>query len=870
MAGWDDQIFANLPRPRRPGQGRPLNAQDIAAMGGVGTLAPANPSWSERLGGAVANAVDAVRGGGDREGWQNAYDISQKLAGLVPGLGQVLSGNEAYRQGQQGNFGHAALAALGAVPIPGAKAAGVAGDVVETALREAAPVARTMADVPEIRNLPVDQGIAAAQGSPHLIPGGGSSPGYYIGAPASIQSPADLAAMRQSLDARIAQGQAGADWYDRERRGLARTTGNDPAFNDFLSKAHGSWSQGVDPQSETAFVIKEAMSAAAGQPERAMYQNQHDAFLAALDANNPNLMQTGKKTDEYAQHLNPQQPTFAPTATGVNDFRMGQEMGFTNSDAEERAGEFSLGDTQHKFMDYETALATDRANKANLGGRSNWTGEQIQASPWTIQKAGALQDMRKTLSDEQAFAEANKTPSDFDEKHAVNATYEQQPAAMLAATGHTPQAGSMTAKQRADYASDQGAAWASAPSFGLETGELPRDVIYGQGRIGNSGMGLPTLPTLSGTGYFKNAAGDLENNPMFVARPLTPFHASASLPGDIGATLRDAKNSQGPYALFTGDRAIPLGQNPSGADIKAAVNKAAPFDTSEPMTLTGNLKDLGSWDGFDPKGQSTIAGTPAGNKVTPGYAEDLLNAGELTRSYFGAQEGGAWHKNWLQPTTGGTTGYFTPLGRPATPDEMTALSKAVPSMPDVTSSAKGVTVTSFGDKPQLTAQTSKAAQSALDAVLPPDAQRSYPVRTDSGYAGPKWGGVGAGTATDDLLSTLSQRPELYNFFNNNADIGRVAGGQAARDQAWSSVIGDMRPDIYNARMIAAADPQADAAGWADRLAKYRKAGVPASIAVGGVATTLYPTAGLPSTLPQQQPGTTLNSPPDWMRQFYGY
>ena len=604
---------------------------------------------------------------------------------------------------------------------------------------------------------------------------------------------------------------------------------------------------------------------------------------AAIDADNPALAQTGKKTGQYAAQINANQPN-PEGATGVNDFRMGQEMGFKNADAEERAGEFSLSPSQHTFMDYETALATQRANAANLGGRNTWTGEQIQASPWTIQKAGALQGMRKNLTDEQAFAEANKTPSDFDEKHAVDATYEQQPAAMLAATGHTPQAGSMTPQQRIDYANNQGASWASAPSFGLETGELPRDVIYGQGRIGNSGMGLPTLPTLSGTGYFKNAAGDLENNPMFVARPLTPFHAAGSLTGDIGATIKQARNAAGdpatgPFSLLHGDdQIIPLGQQTGAKDIANRIAKAAP-DPSKPLTLTSGLtKDLGTWEGYDPVANTTIAGTPAGNKVTPGYAQDLLNTGELARSYFGAQEGGAWHKNWLNPTTGGTTGYFTPLGRPAKPEEMTGLSQAgaTQGMPDVTSSGRGVTVTSFGDKPQLTAQTNKQLQGAIAGARPEGASTAYPVRTDSGYAGPQWGGVGAGTATDDLLAKMSQRPELWNFFNNNADIGRVAGGQAARDQTWSSVIGDQRPDIYNARMIAAADPEADAAGWADRLAKYRKAGVPASIGVGGAAVSLYPTAGLPSTLPQGQQGTTLNSvPPDWWRQqqnqmFAGY
>jgi hypothetical protein len=853
MAGWDDSIFSNLPPRLKRGAARV--GSDLA----FGATHPFTTLGNAVFGGMAAApeaAESAVTYGAGKVGVPNPAGLGREVRGMIesPTFGGGMS-----------PLHYAPEVAMAAAPL-----AATARTATEIATGR-----RSMADVPDIRTLPVDQGIAAAQGDPHLVVGGGGSPGYYMGGPASIQSPADLATMRQGLDARIAQGQMGADWYDRERRGLARTTGNDQPFNDFLSKAHGSWSQGVDPQSETAFVTKEAMSAASGKPERAMYQGQHDAFLAALDANNPNLMQTGKKTDEYASHLNPLQPSYAPTATGVNDFRMGQEMGFTNSDAEERAGEFSLGDTQHKFMDYETALATQRANAANLGGRSNWTGEQIQASPWTIQKAGALQGMRKNLSDEDAFAEANKTPSDFDEKHAVSATYEQQPAAMLAATGHTPQAGGMTAKQRADYAADPGAAWASAPSFGLEPGELPRDVIYGQGRIGNSGMGLPTLPTMSGTGYFKNAAGDLETNPMFVARPLTPFHASTSLSGDVGATLKDAKDSEGPYALLTGDRAIPLGQEkPKSADINAAIKKAAPFDPSEPMTLTGNLKDLGTWEGFDPQGGSTIAGVPPGNKATPDYARDMLNTGELIRSYFGAQEGGAWHKNWAGPTTGGTTGYFTPLDRAATPEEMTALSEATApyGMPDVTSSARGITTTSFGDKPQLTGQTSKGADAALERALPQGAEKAYPVRTDSGYAGPAWGGVGAGTATDDLLAKLNVRPELYSFFNNNADIGRVAGGQAQRDAAWASTIGDQRPDIFNARTIAAADPEPDASGWADRLAKARRLGVPAAVTVGGAAVSLYPTAGLPSPLP----GMTLNSPPpDWWRQqqnqmFSGY
>jgi hypothetical protein len=164
MAGWDDGVFGNLPPPRRPGQGRPLTAQDIAAMGGIGTLAPANQSWGEQLGGAAANAAEAVRGAPSREGSQNASDITQKLAGLLPGLGQALSGNDAYRAAQQGNYGQATLAALGAVPVPGARAAKVAEGAAEEAVTGAA--SRAAKGLPQVAWDPGQQRWLTDKGKP--------------------------------------------------------------------------------------------------------------------------------------------------------------------------------------------------------------------------------------------------------------------------------------------------------------------------------------------------------------------------------------------------------------------------------------------------------------------------------------------------------------------------------------------------------------------------------------------------------------------------------------------------------------------------------------------------------------------------------
>lgn len=182
-------------------------------------------------------------------------------------------------------------------------------------------------------------------------------------------------------------------------------------------------------------------------------------------------------------------------------------------------------------------------------------------------------------------------------------------------------------------------------------------------------------------------------------------------------------------------------------------------------------------------------------------------------------------------------------------------------------------MTNFDKSPALTSAHRKALPGALAGAAPEGAGTAEGVRVDPFYAGPAWGPQGAGTATDQLLEKM--RGPSGPFFTNNSDIGRVAGGVAQRDKDYASVIGGQRDDMWNARNIMAADPAHEGETWADRLAKARKLGVPASVTVGGVATALYPTAGLPSPLPPQQ-GTTLNSPPpDWLRQmqdqrFAGY
>jgi hypothetical protein len=72
----------------------------VASNPFAGELKPYNPSWSERLGAAAQNALNwlGASKGYSQEFGQKARDV----AGFVPGVGQALSANDAYRQYYRG------------------------------------------------------------------------------------------------------------------------------------------------------------------------------------------------------------------------------------------------------------------------------------------------------------------------------------------------------------------------------------------------------------------------------------------------------------------------------------------------------------------------------------------------------------------------------------------------------------------------------------------------------------------------------------------------------------------------------------------------------------------------------------------------
>ena len=364
-------------------------------------------------------------------------------------------------------------------------------------------------DIPDIRGLSTEDAIAIARKQHHLIKAGERGEGMYVGGPREVETKADLNQKRKAFDDYIAADTRGGDWYDRYRRAVNEVTGGDPVSNRWMSAQEGQWSAGVDPGSELHFAIKENNAAIAGMPVKAARPAQHEAHLAAIAAKDPNLYQLGEKTGEYAVKVNPDQFT-PPGATGVNDFRHSRSFGYTEpGGAPQRE---AIGQAGHKFLDYETALAVDRANRANLGGRSNWTGEQLQAAPWVRQKALDIMSRNPALTYEEAVQRANRTIGDYFDRQTYFATHEAQPGAD---TGHMMGSLAAPPSERAAFAQDPRSTWATAPG--------QRDAIYAGTGIPGTGVNMRVRPTVEMQGMYARPDGTIETNPGWVARPLGTF-----------------------------------------------------------------------------------------------------------------------------------------------------------------------------------------------------------------------------------------------------------------------------------------------------------------------------------------------------------
>jgi spore germination cell wall hydrolase CwlJ-like protein len=611
---------------------RPYTAADIVAgktpFGKQELKQYDDPTLSGQVGTSFEHGAE--RAGAPMSVVRTAGDIGQFVGGLT-GVDAPYHAEQAYRYGQHGAYGQALSEAVAAVPpiIPGAAAekavardvvedaAKTAGrDVVETGGKDVAETAgkgataagetgvapdeiKAMPGVPNIRRMSVDDGTALARDNTHLMPSSGAreGEGFYVGSPASIQSPADLDALRKQNQEYLRGDWRGWDWYNRYRADLHAMSGGDARVGDYLAASHANWSPNRPPSFEFGAASKEMSGALTGEPTRAGSWSQHEDFLSALEQGDPNLMQLGEKTGEYAYKINPRRMFEQPSATGVNDFRNARQWGFPfqkSADAE------ALTSTEHRWLDYENANLVDWANQNKIGGKTDWNGEQVQAAMWVRQKATDLMEAARTSNvkanatalekatkagkpppapipfDEEAeyakaFGDANTTPRDSYRTNVFHATREMQPGV----PGHLqPGAAAAPQAEREEFFKYPGASWINP-----ETGQ---DILYGGARS-PTGAGFHTLSPQEMRGYWRPDPNlPPERNPG-IAVPFFPGRMTGETER-LSSAGRDVAEQGETLASYMGSQAAGGGHRFVSDNIALKNANAYSFDLPRALT----------------------------------------------------------------------------------------------------------------------------------------------------------------------------------------------------------------------------------------------------------------------------------------------
>lgn len=427
---------------------------------------------------------------------QNAADTAE----LVGPLGAATAAEDATKSAGKGNYGSAALAALGAIPGVGSEVKG--GKKVADASREA--LAAVKAGRPEaitktsLRAMPLDEAIDVARSGQHIKPSTANKTGAgFVGAPYSAQTMADIDMLRQKFDADVQAGSAGADWYPRAQEWIKRVAGDDPQRQSELARNLALFSAQADPSSNLGFSVTARNNAIMNMipvsaEGKAGVVRDTQKWKTYLDAfNKGEDIRLGQKTGVYADHMD---PTRTSPTTGTNDIWHARALGYT--EPEINGG---LSPQKHAWMDAETVLAVDRANKAGIGGRTNWTPGEVQAAPWVAGKGRGLSETRKNMTVEQGVAEAAKTYPDYAPAYFGYGTHEMAPGG---STGHLPDVYGSGQAGRDEYSNLPGSWW---------KGDGGRDVLY-------DAQGAYVEPTKDTVGIFKN-----EFNEGQAANPLVSY-----------------------------------------------------------------------------------------------------------------------------------------------------------------------------------------------------------------------------------------------------------------------------------------------------------------------------------------------------------
>lgn len=466
----------------------------------------------------------------------------------------------------------------------------------------------------------------------------------YVGYPRTVTNPSSLGVMRRGLDKNVQEASDAVSfadpeglgtWYDRARAGMSAS--NEPYQLQRSLEQHGVYSAGVSPESELGFALKHSTSRALGAPGMA-YRGVPEQTLDDA-VRESRLAVLGDKTGEYRDKQDPRlaPPPGTKSLFGVNDFRWAQGMGYTHPDG--RPWDEGVGSTMHPVMDAETALMTDRANARLMGGRSDWRGEQMQEIPWIYGKAQDLYFRGNSPNArfggepvegmKAALLEANRTPADYFPKQTFSGTYEYTPGA---STGHMSDILDAPYDEKVAYGLP--GAWAQlspeqrARAAGLFE-NMPESVGAGNRDVLYSAAGLRQLPTIDSAGMYTNMAGDVESNPLNIARALVDYptgggreispvtkdalsaierfralnDAQEAGAGNIPNTL-SSLSGKNAVLLDTGAKAAEAGRQPTGAELTAIQDALGPLAARYGVTATNRGAFVLPYRGADEPGSS--------------------------------------------------------------------------------------------------------------------------------------------------------------------------------------------------------------------------------------------------------------------------
>tara|TARA_R110002074_G_scaffold1266_1_gene7629 strand:+ start:9398 stop:13519 length:4122 start_codon:yes stop_codon:yes gene_type:complete len=371
--------------------------------------------------------------------------------------------------------------------------------------------------VPSIRHMSRPQAQAAVASMPHLVQ---RKNGTYVGAPDHIKDDAGLQKMRDGFDAAVAMGirtKAGPDWYPSMGRNFSELA---PGREMQMADEFAMTSPQATPPVNLGFALQGHNSNELGAPRSLVHTG---AIARQMD----NYHKTGDpglslKTGPFSQATDPTRP---PTIGGTHDIWDARSWGYTKNG---KPWDEGLSKEQHRFLDYETAMAVQRANEKMLGGRNDWNADSIQASAWV--SAGGMDPARLKASGGDPIASMlsmGETDEIFS-PHAVRLN--QEAVTSTSDLGHLPDVHRGSQGVRNLFSSD-------SRQWGV-------DPVTGENILARA-AGFWQQPTRNAMGLFTNKANNItETNPLKESRVLgaldknTPYGSSGLAAQDREALTR--------------------------------------------------------------------------------------------------------------------------------------------------------------------------------------------------------------------------------------------------------------------------------------------------------------------------------------------